>query len=367
MKKLFIWATFALAFAIGLHHGAAAALVCLVVASFINVGFVNMKMVRLTLSVPELSQLVFDAFKGQTPELFEPGGFALNIESKTASYGDTITAHITTVPTPRDYDSAPGGAGFATGAQNATDLISDIPVTLGFFKHVPIRIKMISQLSSKVDLSIAMKEQGFALRKLLIDTALGVITPANFTHQKAVATVDANLDTMEALRNKANTQKMSAFGRFVIGSTGFMGSLQNDQRIAANTGYNQRNGENAYRRFTNMAGFQNVYEYPDFPEAGNLQAFCGDRRSIVMAVRPINTAKVTPKSLGIPEVMSFTPMVDEGTGVPFVAVGWQEAGTGDLIVSIGILFGVAGGSQGGATDTMTDKAGIRVVTEGAEA
>ena len=367
MKKLFIWATFALASVIGFQHGVAAAFTCLIVASLINVGFKNMQMVRLTLSVPELSQLVFDSFKGQTPELFEPGGFALNIDSKSANYGDTITAHITTVPTARDYDSAPGGAGFATGAANATDLLADVPVTLGYFKHVPIRIKMISQLSSKLDLSIAMKEQGFALRKLLVDTALGVITPANFTHQKPVATVDASLDTMEALRNKANIQKLSSFGRFCIGSTGFMGSLQNDQRIANNQGYNQRNGENAYRRFTNLAGFANVYEYPDFPSAANLQAFCGDRRSIVMAVRPINIAKVSPKSLGIPEVMSFTPMTDEATGVPFVAVGWQEAGTGDLIVSIGILFGVAGGSQGGAADTMTDKAGIRVVTAGAEA
>jgi hypothetical protein len=318
---------------------------------------------QVTLSVPELSQLVLEAFKIQTPELFEPGGFALDIESKTARLNDKITSHITSVPTAQDYDPTPG-KGFSNGVQDSTDILSDVPVTLSFFKHVPIRIKWLSQISSKIDLSSALMEQGYALRKLIIDAALATILPANFTYQKVVDPNNVSLDSMEALRSKLNTQKAAPFGRFAITSTAFAGTLQADQRVGSSLFYNMLNGDTAYRRYKNLAGFANVYEYPDFPAAANLEAFAGDRRAIIVAVRPIDFAQVTPEALGIPKIMSFTPMVDPDTGMPFVAVGWQDPGTGDLYTSIGILFGVAGGNQGGAKDAITDRAGVRVVTAG---
>lgn len=363
-KPLFIWTVLCLAALVGiLHHSFALFAVMVIALALINAPF--RPCLSLTLSVPELSQLVLDAFKVQTPELFEPGGFALDIESKTARIGDKITSHIGAVPTPTDYDPA-AGKGFNTGINESTDLLTDVPVTLSYFKHVPIRIKWLSQLSSKINLSSALMEQGYALRKLLIDTALGVILPANFTYQKVIDPANVNLDGIEAIRSKLNTQKAAPFGRFGICSTAFAGALQADQRIGSSLFYNMLNGDTAYRRYKNLAGFSNVYEYPDFPATANLSAYFGDRRGIIIAVRPIDFAAVTPESLGIPKIMSFTPMVDEETGLPFVAVGWQEAGTGDLYVSIGILFGVAGGNQGGAANAVTDRAGVRVITAGAD-
>lgn len=363
-KLTFIWTAIILAVVIGLlHHSLALAAGLLIAAAFINSGFAIAPRTMVTLSVPELSQLVLDAFKVQTPELFEPGGFALDIESKTARLGDKITSHIAGVPTAQDYDPTPG-VGFANGIQDSTDLLTDVPVILNYFKHVPIRIKWLSQLSSKINLTAALMEQGYALRKLLIDTALGVILPANFTYQKAVDPANVSLDTLESLRSKLNTQKAAAFGRFGIINTAFAGALQADQRVGSSLFYNMLNGDRAYRRYTNIAGFANVYEYPDMPAGANLQGYFGDRRGIVVAVRPIDIAAVSPEDLGIPKIMSFTPMVDQDTGLPFVAVGWQDPGTGDLYVSIGILFGVAGGNQGGAQNAITDRAGVRVVTQG---
>lgn len=327
---------------------------------------------RVTLSVPELSQLVLESFKIQTPELFEPGGFALNVGSETAVLGDKITARIGIVPTPADYDPTPG-KGFTNGVQDSTDLLEDVPVTLSFFKHVPIRIKWLSQLGSKINLSMALMEQGYALRKLVIDTALQTILPANFTYQKYADSGNINLDSMESIRSKMNTQKCSPSGRFCICNSAFAGSLASDQRIGPSilhtpgtVSTTEANPNNGYRRWKNIPGFENVYEYPDFPNAFDLQAYAGDQRGIIVSVRPINIAKVTPEMLGIPRIMSETPLVDEATKMPFIGVGWQDPGTGDLYTSIGLLFGVTAGNQGGGQDSITDRAGVRIVSQGGD-
>jgi hypothetical protein len=364
-QTLFIWTTLLLVAALAIvTKNPWLVIGCVIAVALVNAGFHRTAysgLCRVTLSVPELSQLVIDAFKVQTPELFGSGGFALDIESKTAKLGDVITSHIVSVPTAQNYDPA---TGFANGVQESTDLLVDVPVTLNQFKHVPIRIKYLTQLSSKINLMAALKEQAFALRKLVIDTALGTILPANFTYQEAEDPANISLDTCERIRGKLNTQRAGAFGRFGIVSTAFAAALQADQRVGSSLFYQQLNGDSAYRRYKNLAGFENIYEYPDFPATANLQGYFGDRRGIIVAVRPIDIAQVTPADLGIPEVMSFTPMQDPESGLPFVAVGWQQAGTGDLYVSIGMLFGVSAGNQGGAQNAITDRSGVRCVSAG---
>ncbi len=361
---IFIRAAILLAAVIGLLHHSFALFAGLVIATaFINAGFHRSAygMCRLTLSVPELSQLFIDAFKTQTPELFSPGGFALDISSKTAKLGDVITSQIGLVPVARDYDPV---TGFKNGLQDSTDLISDVPVTLNYFKHVPIRIKLLSQISSKIDLANAMNEQAYALRKIVIDTLLGLVLPANFSYQKATDPANVNLDTIEQIRTKLNTQKAAPQGRFGIVSSAFAASLQADQRVGSSLFYNMLNGGNAYRRYTNLAGFSNIYEYPDFPNTANLQGYFGDKRGIICAVRPIDIAQVKPADLGIPETMAMIPMMDAETEMPFVGAGWQDVGTGDINLSIGILFGGSAGNQGGAQNAITDRAGVRSVTAG---
>lgn len=318
---------------------------------------------RVTLSVPELSQMVIEAFKFQTPELFGQNGFALDVNSQTARLGDTVTSHVVGVPTAQDYDQT---TGFENNVTDATSLLTDVPVTLSYLKHVPIRIKLLSQLSSKVNLQQTLMEQGYALRKLIIDTALQTITSGNFSHQLPSATLNVNLDTVEALRTKLNNQKAAPFGRFGIVSSAVAGAIQADQRVGSSLFYQQLNGDNAYRRYKNLAGFGNVFEYPDFPTAGNLTGYFGDRRGIVVAVRPIDFAQVKASDLGIPENMAIFPQVDPESGMPFTAVGYQKYGTGDIVFSIALLFGVAAGNQGGSADTITDRAGVRLVSSGTE-
>ena len=365
-QKQFIWAAVIMSALIGLFQHSLLVTVGLIIATaLINAGFHRSAysgQCRVTLSVPELSQLIMDAFKTQTPELFNSGGFAMDVSSKTAVLGDTITAHIGAVPVAADYDQT---TGFDNGVQDATSLLTDVPVVLNYFKHVPIRVKWLSQLSSKMDLTRAVVNQGYALRKLIIDTALQTVLASNFSHQYPVAVGNGTLDTFEALRSKLNTQKASPNERFGIINTSLAGELQADQRVGSSLFYNMLNGGNALRRYTSLAGFQNIYEYPDMYAGGNLRGYVGDRRGVVIAVRAIDYSNAAD-ILRVPKVMETVPMIDDETGMPFTGVGYQKQGTGDVYFTVGLLFGVAAGSQGGAADAITDKAGVRIVSAGNE-
>ena len=314
-----------------------------------------------TLSVPEILMDVLDAFKLETPELFEPGGFGKDFSSKTAVLGDKITAKIAHVPTTAAYDSTKG-VGFYSGAQDVTTLIEDVPVTLSQFRHVPIKIGWLTQLSSKLPLyKEAIRNYGWALGKYVVDTALAQCTPANFSNSVKVATANVNLDTMEAIRSQLNSQKVTNRGRWMLTNTPFANALGNDDRVKSSLFYGALNGDNGYRLWKNMSGFGWVREYPDMFAGNNLQAFAGDARSIVVATRRPDFSNVAAE-LGVPQIMEFYPIEDEESGLFMTGVAWQEVGTGDVYVSAAILFGVGAGSQGGVAGTITDNAGCLVLT-----
>jgi hypothetical protein len=318
------------------------------------------RMCAVTLSVPEILTDVMDAFKLETPELFQPGGFGTDFSSKTAVLGDKITAKIAKVPLTGDYDANNGG--FKAATQDVTTLIEDVPVTLDRFKVVTINITYLTQIASKVALyKEAIRNNGFALGKLIVDTALAQITAANFSNTVSTALANVNLDTFDGdIRNQLNAQKVANRGRFAIINTAMASKLGQDDRVRSSLFYGSLNGDQGYRIWRNLAGFSSIREYPDMFAGANLDGFAGDGRSVAVASRQIDFANAA-SALGIPEVMKFYPMVDEQSGLSLTGVGWQEAGTGDVYVGCGVLFGIGAGKQGGAAGTITDNAGVRLV------
>lgn len=311
-----------------------------------------------TLSVPELLMDVMDAFK---LELFPLTGWSTDFSSKTAVKGDVITAHISTLPAAADYDAT---TGFDNGVQNAEDLLTDIPVTLDTFKHVPVRIKYLSQLQSKMPLyREAVRNTGYVLAKLVIDTALGKAIAANFSHSKTIAAANFSLDSMTSIRDQLNSQKAYGRGRFGIVNTAIASALENDDRTKSALFYGQMNGDEGYRVFRNMSGFRQIMEYPDFPANSiNLAGIFGDPRAFAIATRQVDFGNVAAE-LGAPKIMEFIPLTDPTTGLTMTAVIYQKAGTGDVYFSPAILFGIGAGKQGGTADTITDKAAVLLKTQ----
>jgi hypothetical protein len=315
-----------------------------------------------TLSVPELLQDVLEAFKLETPELFGPNGFGTDFSSQTAVLGDKITGHIDILPTSANYDPTPG-VGFYSGVQNVETLISDVPITLAQFIHVPVRVKWLTQLSSKLPLyKRAIHNIGYVMGKTVVDAALAQIV-GNFSNKIVINPANISLDSMEAIRSQLNTQKVLNRPRWGLATTGFAAALQNDDRVKSSLFYGFLNGDEGYRMFRNIAGTSWLKEYPDFSKVGNnIQAFFGDPRAIVVATRKPDFSNAAAQ-LGCPEIMRFFPMSDPESGIQAMGVMWQEQGTGDVIVSCAILFGVGAGNQGGAAGSGTDNAGVIVTTQ----
>ncbi len=318
------------------------------------------RLCAVTLSVPEILMDVLDAFKYETPELFQPGGFGTDFSSKTAVLGDAITAKISHVPLTGAYDAANGG--FKNASQDVTTLIEDVPVTLNQFRVVTVKLAWLTQLSSKISLyKEAVRNLGFALGKYVVDSALATITPGNFNNQVATALANVNLDTFDAtVRDQLNGQKVSNRGRYCLINTATASKLGSDDRIRSSLFYGALNGDQGYRIWRNIAGFGFIREYPDMYAGGGLSGFAGDARAIAVATRRPDFSNVASE-LGVPEVMRFYPLEDSESGVFMTGATWQEVGTGDVYLSAGILFGTGSGKQGGAAGAITDNAGCRLV------
>lgn len=321
-----------------------------------------------TLSVPEILQDMLQAFRLETPELFGAQGFGTDFSSETAVLGDKITAHIQTLPAVANYVAQPqngvnGFGGFYNGIQDVETLLQDVPVVLNQFVHVPVRVKYLTQISSKVDLyRPAIANIGYVLGKKVVDTALSQVV-GNFSNKIVINPANVSLDSMEAIRSQMNLQKTLNKPRWGLMTTPFASTLENDDRVKSSLFYGALNGDEGYRMYRNLAGFTWAKEYPDLSLVGNnVSAVFSDPRGIVVATRKPDYANVA-KDLGCPEIMRFFPLSDPGSGLNATGVMWQEIGTGDVIVSVAILFGASVGNQGGAAGSITDNAGVIVTTQ----
>lgn len=311
-----------------------------------------------TLSVTEILMDTLDAYKQMVPML---SAFSTDFSSATAVKDQQIIAHIAGLPTVQDYDVNQGG--FKNGATAVTDLLTDVPVTLDRLKHVPVKVAYLSQLASRKDLyKEAIRNNAYVLGKSMVDYALTLAVAANFTHESAFAVNDSDLDALEHIRTDLNGQSAAPVGRFGFVNSTVSAVIQADERVASGDYYGQLNGGSGYRRFTNIAGFENVWEYPDFPANGeNLTGFFGDKRAVVIASRRPDMQNLA-QQLGIPTVMRFESVTDPETGLTLTGIAWQEQGTADVYVSVAVLYGAKAGAQGGAADSKTDKSGHLLVT-----
>jgi hypothetical protein len=341
---------------IGYRYGLALALACLALFSLIT--YRPIHSLRVTLTVDEIMMDVLDAFKVEIP--FMLSSWSTDFSSKTAVKGDKITAHISTLPVTQSYDVT---TGFKANAAAADSLIADVPVTLNQFKHVPVKVTWLTQLASKIPIyREAIRQYGYVLAKSVVDYAITQILAANSTYSETIAPINFNLDSCETLRTDLNTQKASPRRRFGILNSTYAASLQNDDRVKSALFYGQLNGDYGYRVFRNVAGFPNVWEYPDFPAGGNgenLVGFFGDPRAVVIANRRVDFSNAA-EMLGVPQVMKFYQVSDPDSGLEMTGVGWQEVGTGDVYVSCALLYGVTVGKNGGAQNAVTDQALLRL-------
>lgn len=311
-----------------------------------------------TLSTPELIMDVIDAFKVRFPLINRLG---TDFSTETAKLNQQIIARIVSVPTVRDYDST---TGYEANAANANDLTVDVPVTLNRHKHVPVKIDYIEQVSTKRDLyNETVGNLAFALGKEAFDYAMGLVVADNFSRSSTFTEANSDKDMLDDVAGKMNIIGASPVGRYGIVNTNVFNSLESDERIASRNYHDQRRGSQAYGVLNNIAGFEEVMEYPAMPSnSENLTSFFSDRTGIVMASRIPDDVERLANSLGIPSIAKVETVSDPETGLTLMGITWQKSGTFDLYTTLVWVYGMAAGSQGGDPGDKTDYGGHRVVT-----
>lgn len=310
-----------------------------------------------TLTTTEIMQKTLDAFKVQVPL---SNLFATDFSSETSALNQTIKAHIDVVPTVSSWNSS---TGYANGAQEADDLLVDMPILLDQHAFVTASLLHIDAISQNVDkLNRAIGNQAYALGKAIFDAAMAKCVAANLTYTVTKAAADTDSDTLRSIGATLNANGAMPNGRFGIVNSDVATALFGDSRLTSKEFAGQTQGGNGYLWFKNVAGFENIVEYPGLPSTGNRSGVFGDRRAVAIATRVPDRSSKVAAQYGIPSVGAFETVSDPETGLTLLGIKWQAPGTFDVRLTMAILYGVVVGAQGGSAGDIADKAGLRLIT-----
>ncbi len=312
-----------------------------------------------TLQTEELLTDVMDAFKVRFPLI---NNITTDFDGSSAKLGQTITARVSSLPTVQDYDAT--NYGYETNAADANGLTSDVSVTLNRHKHVPVKIDYIDQISTKRDLyNETIGNLAYSLGKEAFDHAMSLIVEAGFSYEVTEALADTDKDTLSSLSKTLNANGAAPVGRFGIVNSDTYNALEADQRISSGDYYGQSRTSNGYGQLSNVAGFENIYEYPDMPaNTINLAGFFGTREAMVMAARIPNDVEQLANRVGIPSISKVDTVTDADTGLSLMGITWQKSGVFDVYTTLVWVYGMAAGRLGGAAGAGLDKAGVKLVT-----
>lgn len=314
----------------------------------------------LTLATTEILELVMDAFKVRLP--FLTSAFATDFSSEQVRLNQTVNARIAKLPTVQSYDAT---TGYKANAAESKTLLDDVPVTIDQHKHVPVKLDFLDQASTVSQINLLEESTmncGYALAKSVADYCLGLIVAGNFSENSIFTEANSDLDMLDDVRTDMNAKGANTLGRFGIVNSAVMSTLTTDSRIASGDYHGQRIGASALGNLRSIQGFENVWEYPDMPTAGNLSGFFGTRESIILATRVPNDTNEVANAMGIPSIADFETMTDADTGLTLLGIKWMESGTMDIYCTVALMYGAVAGMQGGSAGEKTDYAGHRLVT-----
>jgi hypothetical protein len=310
-----------------------------------------------TLTVSEILSDVLMAFKQRVPGLRY---FATDFSSQEVKFGQQVIAHLPTVPTAYDHVAA---SGYSNNAQNARDLLSDVPITIDGWKDVPIKILVADATQDRSQNYLkTIGNAGYVLGKAVVDYALGKVVEANFSQETTKSISNTNRDTLGEVR-KAMNVRQAGTPRYGLVNSDFFDALDQDARIASRDYHGQQVGGDPFGKLVNVGGFSEIQEYPDFPaNSENLSAFFFDSRAIGIATRlPMDSTELAGQ-LGLPVTYKKEVVTDPETGLTIVGFGWIDNNTHNIYVTSSVMYGAVAGSQGGSAGTKLDYAGHRVVT-----
>lgn len=211
-----------------------------------------------TLTVPSIATTIIKAFKTQFPFIFRSG---IDFSGVPLKLNKTITAHIRTLPSLAVYDAAQGG--YKNGAVQGRSLLQDVPILIDSHNHVPVEYAHLDLIKDQKEVyQGALADQAFVLGRGMTSSFLAKVRGSSISRKVVEAAGNADLDTLENITTILNENGASPGGRIGIVNSNVAQSLGLDSRIASRDYYGIQTGGQAYRKYTNVGGFQAIYEYP---------------------------------------------------------------------------------------------------------
>jgi hypothetical protein len=314
-----------------------------------------------TLTATEILSDVMGPFKQFLPML---NSFSTRLTAEKVALNGSLIGHIRTLPTASTYDAAQGG--YKNGATSAAGLLTDIPITVDQHPHVPIKITHLTNIAAQKNVyQDNIADAAYVLAKAVLQNVLAKVVAANVSQKTTEAIVETDRDTLGGIRKAMNLLAGGSFPRAGIVNSDVFESLDADPRIASRDYYGQQTGGSPLGHLVNVAGFRDIWEYPDMPaNAENLSGFFFDPRAVALVTGLPDHNDQLARALGLPTVMKTEVVTDPETGLSFMGLMWQEQGTLDIYMTVTLLFGSVVGKQavGNAAGVATDYAGHRLVT-----
>jgi len=145
-------------------------------------------------------------------------------------------------------------------------------------------------------------------------------------------------------------------------STDVAAMLDTDPMIASKDYHGQQGGGEGLLTFNNVGGFKQIMEYPDLPTTATLKGLFFDPRLMVVKTALPQTTTALAASMGFAQTEVVDVQTDPSTGITLMMIKHTKPGTLDKFITFVMLYGSAAGAQGGSAGTITDKAGVRLIT-----
>lgn len=210
-----------------------------------------------TLSATLILQATLAAFRTLYPFV---GRLGTDFSDQPLRLNDLTIAHIRSLPGIASYDSV---TGYANGATEGRELLTDIPIRVDSHKHVPLKFSHLNLIKDQKEVyQGAIGDTAYVIGKAMTDSWVGKCNGANLSYSATETTANSDLDVIEAITSAMNTNGASPTGRIGLISTEVAQTLALDSRIASRDFYGTLTGGSGLRVFRNVGGFEALYEYP---------------------------------------------------------------------------------------------------------
>lgn len=213
-----------------------------------------------TLTTAEIVADFFAAFRKMIPAVKY---FATDFSSQVVKKGQQIIAHVASLPSAVDHDDTNG---YFYSPTSARTLLTDVPVTMDTQKDVILKFKGTDLIADRTPKYIkTVDAAAYVLGKSFVDS---ILKKCNSTNLSNVATCTQANATAAKLRLFTATLNGLGAGpmRYGLVNSGFMTGLLSDTVIGSGDYFNQRQESGPFAILNNIAGFQQVAEYPDWPQ-----------------------------------------------------------------------------------------------------